>query len=73
MTVRCKFQVTYKAPSADGSAEQIRMSPVMGGSPENEAFFKSTPGGMLDFWTINKEAAAQLEPGKAYYIDIIPA
>ena len=73
MAVRCKFQVTYKVPSQDGAADRIVLSPVTSGSKENEAFFKATPGGTLEFWTVNKEAAAQLQQGKAYYIDITEA
>ena len=40
---------------------------------ENDAFFKWTPGGVLDFNTINAAAASQYEEGKEYYLDISPA
>lgn len=51
------------------------MYPVTSGSPENESFFKWTPGGKLELSTVNPEAAKQFVPGKQYYIDIteVPA
>lgn len=67
--VRCKFRVWRKLVNPDGTAS-ISMSAVGSGSPENDKFFKYTPGGELSFCTVNAEAAAQLEEGKEYYIDI---
>jgi hypothetical protein len=67
--VRCKFKVVQKIEQADGSAV-IKMQPVCGGSPENEKFFRYTPGGEFNVSTVNTEAAQQLEEGKEYYIDI---
>lgn len=72
MTVRCKMKCQSKVENADGSA-RINLSAVYGGSPENEKFFKYTPAGTLDFYGVNVEANAQIEPGKEYYIDITEA
>jgi hypothetical protein len=47
--------------------------PVTSGSPENDAFYKYTPAGKLELSTINAEAAAGFEVGKAYYLDFTPA
>lgn len=68
--VRCKFKCMTKTQHAAGF--EIHMSPVTCGSAENEEFFKRTPSGCFDFGTINADAAKQFEPGKDYYIDIIP-
>jgi len=70
--VRCKFVCTEKIEQPDGSAT-IKMGPVTCGSEENEQFFQYTPWGELNFGTVNPAAAARIEQGKEYYIDISPA
>ena len=45
--------------------------PVYSGSPENEEFFKWTPGGDLSLSVVNPDV--EFEPDKEYYIDIIEA
>lgn len=67
MSVRAKFKVTEKAITEAG--DRITLQPVVGGSPENESFFKWTPYGKIEMGTINPEAAKQFEVGKEYYID----
>lgn len=84
--VRAKFQVHavseprkinqwLNATKTTGEADvvDIQMSPVSGGSEENEKFFASTPGGVLTLTTVNKDAAAMFEQGKEYYVDFTPA
>jgi len=74
--VRCKFRCHYKDAQNVGTEHEyalIKMSPVSSGSKENEEFFKYTPGGDLCFYSVNLAAAAQIEQGKEYYIDISPA
>jgi hypothetical protein len=51
----------------------IEMVPVTDGSLENKAFFQATPSGMLQFHTVNAQAAASLELNRDYYLDITPA
>ena len=65
--VRAKFLVQSKTENADHGFE-IEMWPVVGGSPENEAFYKYTPGGKIGLVTVNPDAAAQFTPGKKYYV-----
>jgi len=67
--VRCKFKCISKKEYIDGGA-RITMEPVYSGSEENKQFFKYTPSGSFTFGTINENAAAQIEQGKEYYIDI---
>lgn len=43
---------------------------VYTGSPENDEFFASTPGGTLSFYSV---ASQSFEVGKEYYLDISPA
>jgi len=65
--VRAKFKVDEKAISAFN--EKITLSPVMGNSPENEEFFKTTPSGRIEIWIKNPEASNQFHPGKEFYVD----
>lgn len=62
---------TMKLPNEPGV--NISFSAVYSGSEENDKFFKATPGGHLDLFTVNKEFADTIELGKEYYIDISSA
>jgi hypothetical protein len=69
--VRAKFKVEEVTQSTQGYS--VRLTPVSGGSPENESFFKWTPWGEIKIGTINVEAAANFTPGKQFYVDFSPA
>ena len=69
--VRAKFKCVDKSGSENDT--QIKLEAVTSGSEENKTFFKYTPSGQISMGTINKEAAAQFEVGKEYYIDFSPA
>lgn len=71
--VRAKFKVEAKDVAPDGTTNQIRMSAVFDGSPENKEFFKYTPTGTLNLGVVNEVAAAAFEVGKEYYLDFTPA
>ena len=76
MSVRCKFRCVEKKPvseNGDLNGFMLRFEAVVNGSPENEQFFKYTPGGTLSLCTVNADAADQIEVGGKYYLDIIPA
>lgn len=89
MTVRAKFWVSAVEPQTAnvhiGNDEHgnwvwgeqevytVTLYPVTGGSPENEKFYASTPGGEIKLGVINAGAVAQFEPGKTYYVDFTPA
>lgn len=51
----------------------IRLSPVVGGSEENDQFYAATPGGSILLAVVNESAAQQFEVGKEYYVDFSPA
>jgi hypothetical protein len=75
--VRAKFTCISNEPNGAQTPEDkgstIVLHPVIGGSPENEQFYKWTPGGSIVLSTINEAAANQFEVGKSYYIDFSPA
>lgn len=75
--VRAKFKVTNVEPNgATNEADKgstVTLFPVVGGSTENDQFYKWTPGGQILLSTINEAAAAQFEVGKEYYVDFTPA
>lgn len=74
MSVRAKMKCDGVEPSgANDGGGTVRLYPVINGSPENEQFYKYTPGGNLILSTINKAAFDQFEVGKEYYVDVSPA
>lgn len=71
MSVRAKFRCETILFNATGA--EVTLQPVTSGSPENEEFYKYTPGGSIKLSTVNLAAAQQFEPGNDYYVDFIPA
>lgn len=74
MAVRAKMKCESKEPigGVEGGGT-VRLYPVINGSPENEQFYKWTPGGSLVLSTINQSACDRFEVGKEYYVDVTPA
>ena len=68
MSVRAKFRCRSRELQESGG-EVIRLTPVTGGSRENESFYKWTPAGEILLQTINPEAGKEFVPGKDYYVD----
>lgn len=74
--VRAKFKVSnieYRQADPLEPLAVVTLYPVISGSPENERFFRYTPGGVITLGTINLEAAKQFEVGKEFYVDFTPA
>lgn len=69
--IRCKFKVTALTHFENGN--EIKLSVVYGDSPENKAFYASTPGGTITVSVVKPEVAAQLPLGKEFYVDFTPA
>lgn len=69
---RAKFYCHYKVQNPDGSTT-LHMHATHGGTDEDKKFFASTPSGQLSLHTVNPDAAANFEQGKAYYLDFTPA
>ena len=71
MPVRAKFRVA--AVTKVGDQSSIQLHPVVGGSAENDAFFKYTPGGTISLSVVSAEVAEQFETGVEMYVDFTPA
>lgn len=77
MTVRAKMRLTSMtevkwSPTADPS-RRVRLETQYDSSiPEDQAFTKATPSGHIEMTIDNPAALAQLELGKAYYVDFTP-
>jgi hypothetical protein len=72
MSIRCKFKLESITHLAN-DARSLTMTPVTSGSEENKQFFKWTPSGKLEVYSVNAAAVDGLELGAEYYIDITPA
>jgi len=84
--IRCKMILNHVGRSpynkylGDGKYEKssianFTLNPVMDdGSPENKAFFASTPSGKLELACVNPAVLEQLEGqlGEAFYVDLTP-
>lgn len=69
MTVRAKFKVTGIEQYIEGGHGTVKLAPVIGGSPENDDFYKWTPSGSIELGTINATALAQFQEGKEFFVD----
>jgi hypothetical protein len=73
MAIRAKMKVTKKESDPNSSGQFILgLEAVTSGSPENDSFFRYTPGASLNMHTVNEAVAAQLEVGQECYLDITP-
>lgn len=70
MSVRAKFKVESITQTTNGHS--VALTPVTGGSPENEQFFKWTPYGKIEMGVISAETAAKFQPGQQVYVDFTP-
>jgi hypothetical protein len=75
MKTRCKFkcdEVTTQKhwDQEKGFLYSVKMSPVVGGSEENKAFWAASPSGLFQLSCVTPNL---FEPGKEYYLDITPA
>jgi hypothetical protein len=73
MSVRAKFKVTSVEANTEGGHGTVKLSPVIGGSAENDEFYKWTPSGSIELSTINESAVAQFAEGKEFFVDFTPA
>ena len=82
MSVRAKFQVNeisrtkHWVTKDDGTHDDlvtIKMTPVTGGSEEDDAFWAATPSGRIELGTVNADAVKELVLGESYYVNFTPA
>lgn len=71
MTTRCKFRCETVTLAKDTAV--INLVPVTSGSPENEKFFRYTPGGEVKLSVVDRKTADAFVPGKEYFVDITAA
>lgn len=77
-TMRAKFRLvsvteTKHWQQGRPNLKTLKLQPVSGGSPENEAFYAATPGGHIELATVNADAVAEMQLGADYYVDFTPA
>jgi hypothetical protein len=66
-TVRAKFEVI----SVEN--ETVTMEPRYDESiPEDQRFCEATPWGKLEMFVNNPAALEQLQPGRVFYLDLVP-
>lgn len=77
MSVRLKFRVIEKverinhwSPATSRTVGVAKLSPVTATTEENKAFYDATPGGSIEFSTINKDALDSLPLGAEVYVTI---
>lgn len=70
MNVVAKFKVTGKEVVGEGddATWSIKAEPVIGGCPENDEFFKYTPGGSLSIDVVSESAAGFFVEGEEFYL-----
>lgn len=68
--VVAKFVVNSNDPNATLNPEgaTVTLFPVVGGSEENDSFYKWTPGGNIMLSTINLSAAEQFVVGEEKFV-----
>ena len=70
--MRAKFELIEKT-ELSGNCGRVKFTPVTGGSPENDSFFRWTPFGSIEIGTINQAVLDQMTVGKKYYVDFTEA
>lgn len=72
LTIRCKFvcKKVEKSDGVEGVNYVSHFEPVIGGSEENDTFYRYTPGGDLSLG-VHKEN--HFEEGAEYYVDLTRA
>jgi hypothetical protein len=73
MSVRAKFRVTNADPRDEENGGTVYLEPVVDGSDENREFFKYTPAGKIELYTVNVAALDQFAVGDQFYVDFTKA
>lgn len=72
MNVQAKFKCTFVQKN-EGGSELVQLVPVVSGSEENKTWSKYTPTGSLSMMVTAEGAVGQFEPGKEYFLTLVPA
>lgn len=76
MTTRAKMLCDHRAEVDQGAGETgftIHLRPVTEADPDNESFYRYTPGGEVSLALVNPQAAAAFKVGSYYYVDFTEA
>lgn len=82
MGIRCKFVCSEVARTQAGgvnddgtpaTAERVKLHAVYDSKESNKAWSRWTPSGNFEVLITNPAAHGQFEPGKEYYLDVVPA
>lgn len=68
-----KMRVQEATLNDDGESGNFRAEAVVDGSPENEDFFRWTPGGVLQFSSVNTRILEEFEEGDEIYVTLTKA
>jgi len=67
-TILAKFKVGSTTNFGNDNLE-VKMTPVIGGSKENESFSKYTPTGEIRLHITNPDVLGFFEPASEYYVE----
>ncbi|HEY1035545.1 MAG TPA: hypothetical protein VGE09_11250 [Pseudoxanthomonas sp.] len=77
MGVRAKFKVEsitrQRGWNGNKEVHTVKLSPVTGGSDENQKFYAATPGGSIDLAVVSEDVGRQFDIGAEFYVDFTPA
>jgi hypothetical protein len=72
-TSKVRAKMVVGAVKQSGDTFSVLLSPVVGGSEENDSFYKYTPGGSVALEVLAEDTAKFFEQGQEYYVDFSKA
>lgn len=76
-SIRAKFKVNSITRTAGWNGVKelhtIKLSPVIGDTPENKSFYGSTPSGNIDLSVVHAAIGNQFDIGQEFFVDFTPA
>jgi len=77
VTIRAKFVCDNVAQVPSQTQEEpmymVSMHAVYSNVGENKEYWKYTPSGQLNLWSVNEKVKEAFIQGKEYYLDFTPA
>lgn len=76
MSIRAKVRVVSitdnVTPAGSVHGSNVRLVPVMDGSPENKTWAKYTPSGHIELFIDNPAAVSEFREAHEFYVDFTP-
>jgi len=66
-TTRAKVKVD--TVTASEYSQELKLTPVVGGNPEDNSFAKATPTGSIQLTVTNKDLWGKFKPGDMFFVD----